>query len=153
MSEKIVKGFRDKYEDVADFTVKPAKGRDIQMAFMQKISRTIQENNAWMNQILPIQESFDLIQRDMQVGGRAASFYFLDGMIKDDAMVKVMDTIFQVQEKEMPDEVTGFVQKHIPYVEVDVIGDLEQAVKNVLSGVTVLFIDGYEAAIAIDCRT
>lgn len=123
------------------------------MAFEQKISVSLKENKEWMNQTLPIQESFDLIERDMEVGGRGAAFYFLDGMIKDDAMVKVMDTIFQVKEEDMPEEATGFLQKHIPYVEVDVIGDFDQVVKNVLSGVTVLFIDGYEAAFSIDCRT
>lgn len=123
------------------------------MAFEQKISVSLKENKEWMNQTLPIQESFDLIERDMEVGGRGAAFYFLDGMIKDDAMVKVMDTIFQVKEEDMPEEATGFLQKHIPYVEVDVIGDFDQVVKNVLSGVTVLFVDGYEAAFSIDCRT
>ena len=41
----------------------------------------------------------------------------------------------------------------IPYVEVDVLGDFDQVLKNVLSGVTCLFIDGYESCIAIDCRT
>lgn len=123
------------------------------MAYEKKISVSLKENNSWMLQILPVRESFDLIQRDMQVGGREASFYFLDGMIKDDAMVKVMDTIFQVQQQDMPEEATGFVQKHIPYVEVDTIGDFDQVIKNVLSGVAVLFIDGYEAAIAIDCRS
>lgn len=123
------------------------------MAYEKKISVSLKENNSWIMQILPVRESFDLIQRDMQVGGREASFYFLDGMIKDDAMVKVMDTIFQVQQQDMPEEATGFVQKHIPYVEVDTIGDFDQVIKNVLSGVAVLFIDGYEAAIAIDCRS
>lgn len=123
------------------------------MDFAKKIGASVQENNQRIQQILPVQESFDLIRRDMQVGGRAATFYFLDGLIKDDAMVKVMDTIFAVEEKDMPDEVTGFVQRHVPCVEADVIGNLGQAVKQILSGVTVLFIDGYEAAIAIDCRT
>ena len=41
----------------------------------------------------------------------------------------------------------------IPYVEVDVIGDFDQIFRNLLSGVTCLFIDGYQACLAIDCRT
>lgn len=106
-----------------------------------------------MNRNLPIQESFDLIQRNMKVGNREATFYFIDGMTKDEVMVKVMDSIFKVQEQDMPEDATEFTRKNIPYIEVDVIGDFDQVLKNLLSGVTVLFIDGYTAAIAIDCRT
>lgn len=123
------------------------------MPEIQKVCKSIKENNDWMNRLLPIKESFDLIERMIRVGERKATFYFLDGMIKDEAMVKVMDTIFQVKEVDMPSDATEFVQKYIAYVEVDVIDQFDEIVRNVLSGVTVLFIDGYEAAIAIDCRT
>lgn len=53
----------------------------------------------------------------------------------------------------MPVDATAFARECIPYVEVDVIGDFDQVLRNVLSGVTCLFIEGYEACIAIDCRT
>ena len=38
----------------------------------------IRENRDTMSRLLPIQESFDLIQRDIQIGGRDTSLYFLD---------------------------------------------------------------------------
>ena len=41
----------------------------------------------------------------------------------------------------------------IPYTEVELIEDFDQVLKNLFSGVTCLFLDGYEGAIAIDCRT
>ena len=119
----------------------------------QKISTVLAQNRESMLQMLPIQESFDLLQRDMIIGGKEASFYFLDGMTKDEAMVKIMSALFAVQETDMPADATSFVQQCIPYVEVDVIGDFESAIRNVLSGVTVFFVDGYEDAIAVDCRT
>ena len=119
----------------------------------QKISAAISENRETMLQLLPIQESFDLLQRDIKIGGREASFYFLDGMTKDEAMVKIMSALFAVQEADMPEDATVFVQQCLPYIEVDVIGELDAVIRNVLSGVTVFFIDRYEAAIAVDCRT
>ena len=106
-----------------------------------------------MKEKLPVEESFDLIQRDLEIGGRQSSFYFVDGMTKDEAMVKVMDTILQIQKDDMPQTVSAFIQKHIPYVEVDALTEFDQIIRNVLSGVTVLFIDGFEECIAIDCRT
>lgn len=53
----------------------------------------------------------------------------------------------------MPADATAFARECIPYVEVDIIGDFDQVLRNILSGVTCLFIEGYEACIAIDCRT
>ena len=119
----------------------------------KKVSSSFQENIEYMNQVLPVQESFDVIQRDMLIGGKKASFYFIDGFTKDETMLKIMTSFFGIQEDAMPEDATAFAQQCIPYVEVDIIGDFDQVLRNILSGVTCLFIDGYEVCIAIDCRT
>lgn len=112
----------------------------------------IKENTDRMDRMLPVEESFDIIRRNIEIGGREAVFYFIDGMTKDETMQKLLDAIMKVQQADMPQDATGFA-KLVPYVEVDVIGDFDQILRNVLSGVTILFIDGYAAAVAIDCRT
>ena len=38
------------------------------------VFKTREENVAYMNATLPIRESFDLIQRDLLIGGRVSSF-------------------------------------------------------------------------------
>lgn len=119
----------------------------------KKVGSSFQANIEYMNQILPVQESFDVIQRDMIVGGKSASFYFIDGFMKDETMLKIMTTFFAIKGKDMPKDATSFSQKYIPYVEVDIISSFDQVVRNVLSGITCLFIEGYEVCIAIDCRT
>lgn len=119
----------------------------------KKLSSSFQENIDYMNQILPVKDSFDVIQRDMIIGGKKASFYFIDGFTKDETMLKIMTSFFGLKEDAMPEDATSFAQQCIPYVEVDIIGDFDQVLRNVLSGVTCLFIDGYEVCIAIDCRT
>ncbi len=125
----------------------------LDMPDVKKVTASREDSTAYMNRILPVKNSFDIIQRNMYIGGRLASFYFIDGFMKDEAMLKIMDSFMKVTEEDMPEDATEFARKCIPYVEVDVIGDFDQVVKNVLSGVTCLFIDGYEACIAIDCRT
>lgn len=117
------------------------------------ISTSLEENVRYLSGVLPVKESFDVIQRDIQIGEKRGTFYFIDGFMKDEAMVKIMTSLFAVTKKTMPNSATEFSRKIIPYVEVDVIGDFDQVLRNVLSGVTCLFIDGYEACIAIDCRT
>ena len=119
----------------------------------KKLSISFEENIAYMNDILPVKESFDVIRREIIIGGKNAVFYFIDGFMKDEAMLKIMDSFLSVTEQDMPDDVDDFVQKHVPYVEVDILEDFDQVIRNVLSGTTCLFIDGYKECICIDCRT
>ena len=119
----------------------------------KKLSASFEENIRYMNEILPVKESFDIIRREMEIGGKASVFYYIGGFIKDEAMLKIMDSFLSVSEKDMPGDAEEFIQKNVPYVEVDILEDFDQVIRNVLSGPAVLFIDGYKECIAIDCRT
>ena len=123
------------------------------MADKTKVFSKRDKNVDYMNQMLPVEDSFDIVQRDIQIGGKDATFYFIDGLTKDESMLKIMDSFFNIKEGDMPKDAAAFATTCIPYVEVDVIGDFDQIFRNLLSGVTCLFIDGYQACLAIDCRT
>ena len=119
----------------------------------KKIMGALEENVAYMNEVLPVKESFDLVQRDIVIGGKKSSFFFIDGFTKDDTMLKIMTSFFSVTEEKMPDSATEFSRLLVPYVEVDTLSEFDGIIKNLLSGTTCLFVDGYEACIVIDCRT
>lgn len=119
----------------------------------KKIMGTLEENVAYMNEVLPVKESFDLVQRDIVIGGKKSSFFFIDGFTKDDTMLKIMTSFFSVTEEKMPDSATEFSRLLVPYVEVGTLSEFDGIIKNLLSGTTCLFVDGYEACIVIDCRT
>ena len=123
------------------------------MADKTKVFSKRDKNVDYMNQMLPVEDSFDIVQRNIQIGGKDATFYFIDGFTKDESMLKIMDSFFNIKEGDMPKDAAAFATTCIPYVEVDVIGDFDQIFQNLLSGVTCLFIDGYQACLAIDCRT
>ena len=123
------------------------------MADKTKVFSKRDKNVDYMNQMLPVEDSFDIVQRDIQIGGKDATFYFIDGFTKDESMLKIMDSFFNIKEGDMLKDAATFATTCIPYVEVDVIGDFDQIFRNLLSGVTCLFIDGYQACLAIDCRT
>lgn len=119
----------------------------------RKVMSSLEQNVAFMNQMLPVSESFDIIRRDIEIGGKKSSFYFIDGFTKDDTMQKLMTTLMGINRYDMPEDATTFSQRYIPYVEVDILGDFDQVLRNVLSGVSCFFVEGYEACIAVDCRT
>ena len=113
------------------------------------VFKTREENVAYMNATLPIRESFDLIQRDLLIGGRVSSFYYVNGFTSEETMLKIMDALLKVKKEDM----RKFANACIPYVGVDVMFDFDQILKSLLSGETCVFIDGYRACIVIDCRT
>lgn len=119
----------------------------------RKVSSSLAENVEYMNGILPVDESFDLIRRDIVIGEKKSSFYFIDGFTKDDTMQKLMTSFLGINKYDMPEDATTFSQKFIPYVEVDVLTEFDEILRNVLSGVSCFFIEGYSACLAIDCRT
>ena len=119
----------------------------------KKISPSFEENIAYMNEVLPVKESFDVIRREIEIGGKEAVFFFIDGFMKDEAMLKIMDSFLSVSAQDMPEDADDFVQRHVPHVEVDILEDFDEVIRNVLAGTTCLFIDGYKECICIDCRT
>ncbi|HJD42845.1 MAG TPA: spore germination protein [Candidatus Mediterraneibacter quadrami] len=119
----------------------------------RRLSASFEENIRYMNEVLPVKESFDIIRRDMKIGGKASVFYYIDGFVKDEAMLKIMDSFLSVTEQDMSGDAESFIQEHVPYVEVDLAADFDQVLRNVLSGAAALFIDGYAESVIIDCRT
>lgn len=119
----------------------------------RRLSASFKENIRYMNEVLPVKESFDIIRRDMKIGGKASVFYYIDGFVKDEAMLKIMDSFLSVTEQDMSEDAESFIQEHVPYVEVDLAADFDQVLRNVLSGAAALFIDGYAESVIIDCRT
>jgi stage V sporulation protein AF len=73
--------------------------------------------------------------------------------MKDEAMLKIMDSFFSIQADAMPKDADTFIRTHVSYAETDLLKDYDGVVKNLMSGATCLFIDGYDSCIVIDCRT
>ena len=116
-------------------------------------SSDYQKNKNDLKQALRIDESFDLLCKDTMIGGKNACFFFVDGLTKDEVMQKLLSGFYTIQEKDMPKTASDFAIKQLPYIEVDLVTDIEQTITNILSGMTAILIDGYHAAICMDVRT
>lgn len=103
---------------------------------------------------LNVDKSFDLINRNIIIGGRKTSLFFIDGFVKDDVMEKIMECFFKIKPEDFKKMATAkdFCE-YIPYVEVSIENNIDKIIDNVLSGPTVMIIDGFEDAIVMDLRT
>lgn len=101
------------------------------------------------------QKSFDLIKRQLIIGERQAVLYYIDGFIKDEVYEKILEFLFKQtpQDIEKINDMTDFSKLKMPYVEADATQNLSDAVTAVLSGPSVLIIEGISGALIIDTRT
>lgn len=117
--------------------------------------KNIDENVRRINESLQVDKSFDMLYRIMDIGDRRFCFYFIDGLSKDDIMERILEffCFYGMNPDEFPSDIYGFSKKYMPYGEVSFIKDMDSLIKNVMSGIPCLFIDGYDQGLALDFRS
>ncbi len=118
-----------------------------------RLSKNFAMNIKSINQVLNVENNFDIIYRVITIAGREACFYFIDGLNKDDVLEKIMQFLYAVKPEDMAKDAYEMSKKLMPYGEVDFITDMDTLVGNVLSGVPILVIEGFDKIISIDFRT
>lgn len=106
-----------------------------------------------LNEALRASHSFDLVCRQITIQKRKSCLYFIDGLVKDEIMEKIMEFFFSVDDEHFMESPYVFTENCVPYVEVDVVNNVDKIVTGVLSGMCALIVDGFSAAILIDSRT
>ena len=116
-------------------------------------SRNLQDNMTQLDALLNIRANFDIVYRVLRIGGREACLYFIDGFAKDDTLLKLLQTFSSIKEEDLPADAHGFSKQYLPYGEIGLAADQNQMIVSLLSGISCLFIDGYDTCLTIDCRT
>ena len=111
------------------------------------------QNKKDLNQALGTSKSFDLICKDTMIGGKKACIFFVDGMTKDEILQKLLSGFYAINPQDMPDTADDFSTFQLPYIEVDIVKDINQTITCILSGMTAILIDGYDRSICMDTRT
>jgi stage V sporulation protein AF len=124
--------------------------------FSEKLSAGFEDNIKMMDDILRVEENFDMIKREMVIADKRVVMYYIDGFVKAEMMQKLMlyfVTLDDVGEgKEGSAE--SFAKRNVPSVEVEVTGDVDNIVLMVMSGCTAFFSEGFaDDAIIIDARS
>ena len=118
-----------------------------------KMTTSLQQTMVYMKERMSPDTSFDVVYRVIEVGGRQACIYFIDGFCKDELMMKILQYFIGLKAEDMPQNAYEMAKRATPYVEVDLKDKWEDIFYNILSGVFALFIDGYDRCILLDSRT
>lgn len=125
------------------------KGGDSRTA----VSGCLEQDSVWLNQKLATDRNFDVVTRTIEVGGREAALYFIDGFCKDDLLQKLLQYFMDMKPGDMPQDASQLLKKGLPYIEVDQEKEWEKITSSVLSGIFVLLVEGYREAVLIDARS
>lgn len=118
---------------------------------MELISADIRKSKEIFASIVGPERNFDILNKQMIIGGRLTEFYMIDGLVNDEIMEKLLESFSDFEQENMPEDTDGLV-KMIPYTEVSVHNNYIDAVNDMLKGMSCMLIDGYSDAIMIDCR-
>lgn len=119
----------------------------------KKMSASLSENMNYLNNYLSVDISFDLVYRVIEIGGKEACMYFIDGFCKDELMQKMLQYFMDIKKEEMPADAHEMSKTSLPYVEVDLQDEWDQITYFIMSGVFALFVDGFDKCLLIDSRT
>ena len=71
--------------------------------------------------------SFDVVDRNLMIGGRDACLYCIDGFTKDDTLLKVLQAMSSIETAQMPDNANDFAALYLAYGEIGLETDLGRA--------------------------
>ncbi|NMB12035.1 MAG: spore germination protein, partial [Firmicutes bacterium] len=118
-----------------------------------KVQKNLSANLDILQQKLGIGISFDVILREIKVGHKDAALLFLDGFVQDKTTQTVISALLRVTPSEIvPNTVKKLIEEQIPYFEVSTADNLDEVIKEVLSGPMALLLDGVSKALIIDVR-
>ena len=105
--------------------------------------------------LLRVRDSFDILCRKVEIGGRRARLYVVDGLCKDEILQKLLQFWMGITPEDMQavDGLARFSEKYLAYTETEVCAAPPDMAKNLLSGAALLFLEPYREALVVDART
>ena len=118
-----------------------------------QFSKNLEANLEHLKQTLSLEKNFDVVYRVVSIGGKKGCLLFVDGLTKDEVLLKILQAWWSIKPEALPADAHGFSGKYMPYGEVGLIANEEDMIVQLLSGITAVLIDGYDKCMMIDCRT
>lgn len=118
-----------------------------------EFSKSLSENVERLKQVLQADKNFDIVYRTFTIAGKKAALFFVDGFTKDEVLLKMMQSWWSIKEEDMPEDAYGFSKRYLPYGEIGLVKKEDDMLVQLLTGISCLFIDGFEVCMTIDCRT
>ena len=122
---------------------------------MSDFANSYEANIEMIDNTLRVKESFDMLIKHIKVGSRKATFYCIDGFVKDEMFEKMLEYLSRLTDKDLQHaaDADSLLDNNITYIESSTETSLEKFTTFVLSGAIGMIVEGFDKAIIIDSRT
>lgn len=118
------------------------------------LSTNLKENITIFEKLLPIGKSFDLVTRNMFLGDTAAYFMTINGMCRTEVLQQIFSDLqnpLYMKDTTVSD-IQNYMSAKIGYAQVELTDDINKILRQLLSGPSILLIDGFSQAMILDVR-
>ena len=125
------------------------------MAQNISLSTELSQNIDLLHRLLPLGKSFDLITRDLRLGETPAFWLGINGFCNTEILQQIFSDLQDPHYTLDPEirDLPGYVQSRLGYAQVSLTSSVDDILQNLLSGPSILLVDGFDQAVIIDVRT
>lgn len=113
---------------------------------------SIDERRNAVIQLLNLDVNFDIIQRNLTIGGRQTVLFAINGFLSSDLSEKIIEYFYSISEENMPQELAGFMKECMPFAGIKPVGNEDDFKYAIMAGLACFIIDGYSEILSIDLR-
>lgn len=121
---------------------------------MKKLGLDLSENRRALDELLGVGRNYDLISRDLLIGGRRGRLYVVDGYGDDGVLERILS--FLLGPGGCPgseaDSMQDFIDRCVTFCEVSCENDLQKILTGVFMGKTALLLDGFDHCALMDAK-
>lgn len=120
-----------------------------------KLSSDIEENIRQAKSIFPIGQSFDIITRELYLGETKGFWIGINGFCRTEILQHIFSDLqnpLYMNDNRIED-IEKYMNAKIGYAQASLTDSWEEIVRNVLSGPSVLLVDGFDRAVLLDVRS
>lgn len=103
---------------------------------------------------LPIGETFDIIERYVEIGGTKGRVFFVDGLTDGEKCQFLFNFLMAVEHSTMARVSTShdFAESVMPYLDIILEDDVDLAAKHLYSGMVAILLEGLDKIVIVDAR-
>lgn len=119
-----------------------------------KVSKYYQENVDYMNKELGVPDTFDIVLREMSIGGKKIAIYSVNGMVNTQVVSLILEALIDLERADLVvNALSKLVKGRIVNLQVSEVETMDKIFYFLLSGPMVILVEGQEKAIIVDVRT
>ncbi|MGG1618636.1 spore germination protein [Paenibacillus sp. NRS-1782] len=117
------------------------------------ISPRMKDNRETLKSVIGLGETFDVVFREMTLGGRHIGYLFLNTFAKDQVMVEVLKRLTYLTPDELStDGLQSYFENYIPHIQVEKSEKMSVVINKVLTGYSAFFMEGERFSVILDTR-